>query len=159
MRLYHGSDMEIVAVDLSCSLVNMDFGKGFYLSDDAKQAWNFARYKADKPRSISKTAVVTEFIFDEIHLVDGSLRVCRFDGYSLNWVKFIKANRQSRNQDYDIVIGPIANDDVRTQFVKHMLGEITESELMESLKWKRCTYQYCFISDEAVSFLNIVGKL
>ena len=87
MRLYHGSDMEIVAVDLSCSLVNKDFGKGFYLSDDAKQAWNFARYKADKPRSISKTAVVTEFIFDEIHLVDGSLRVCRFDGYSLNWVK------------------------------------------------------------------------
>ena len=63
MRLYHGSDMEIVAVDLSCSLVNKDFGKGFYLSDDAKQAWNFARYKADKPRSISKTAVVTEFIF------------------------------------------------------------------------------------------------
>ena len=48
-----------------------------------------------------------------------------------------------------IVIGPIANDDVRTQFVKHMLGEITEIELMENLKWKRCTYQYCFISVSA----------
>lgn len=159
MRLYHGSDIEIVAVDLSRSQVNKDFGKGFYLSDYAKQAWNFARYKADKPRSISKTAVVTEFAFDDKHFVDGSLRVLRFDGYSLDWVKFIKENRQTRNKDFDVVIGPIANDDVRTQFVKHMLGEITELELMESLKWKRCTFQYCFISDEAVSFLNIVGKL
>lgn len=159
MRLYHGSDIEIVAVDLSRSQVNKDFGKGFYLSDDAKQTWNFARYKADKPRSISKTAVVTEFAFDDKHFVDGSLRVLRFDGYSLDWVKFIKENRQTRNKDFDVVIGPIANDDVRTQFVKHMLGEITELELMESLKWKRCTFQYCFISDEAVSFLNIVGKL
>lgn len=34
MRLYHGSDIEIVAVDLSRSQVNKDFGKGFYLSDD-----------------------------------------------------------------------------------------------------------------------------
>ena len=48
-----------------------------------------------------------------------------------------KANRQVRNNDYDIVIGPIANDDVRTQFVKHMLGEITEIELMENLKWSK----------------------
>lgn len=100
-----------------------------------------------------------EFEFDDSHLYDGSLRVIRFDGYSLEWVSFIKANRQVRNNDYDIVIGPIANDDVRTQFVKHMLGEITEIELMENLKWKRCTYQYCFISDEAISSLKIIGKL
>lgn len=159
MKLYHGSDIEIVAVDLSCSQANKDFGKGFYLSDDAEQAWNFARYKADKPRSVSKTAVVTEFTFDERLLTDGSLRILRFLGYSLDWVKFIKANRKVRNEDYDVVIGPIANDDVRTQFVKHMLGEITEVELLERLKWKRCTYQYCFISDEAVSYLNAVGKL
>ena len=73
-------------------------------------------------------AIVIEFEFDDSHLYDGSLRVIRFDGYSLEWVSFIKANRQVRNNDYDIVIGPIANDDVRTQFVKHMLGEITEIE-------------------------------
>ena len=159
MKLYHGSDVEIVNIDLSYSQINKDFGKGFYLSDDINQAWNFAKYKADKPKSRTKEAVVTEFEFDDSHLYDGSLRVIRFDGYSLEWVSFIKANRQVRNNDYDIVIGPIANDDVRTQFVKHMLGEITEIELMENLKWKRCTYQYCFISDEAISFLKIIGRL
>ena len=53
IKLYHGSDTEIVKVDLSHSLYNKDFGKGFYLSDDVEQAWSFARYKAAKPKSSS----------------------------------------------------------------------------------------------------------
>lgn len=159
MKLYHGSDVEITAVDLSLSQMNKDFGRGFYLSDDLQQAKNFARYKADKPRSVTKTPVVTAFSFDEDFFYNGKLKVLRFTGYTLEWVQFIKANRQARNQEYDIVIGPIANDDVRTQFVKHMLGEISEEELMESLKWKKCTYQYCFISEEAVSSLKVIGRL
>ena len=159
MEIYHGSNIAVKEPIAYAGRRNLDFGKGFYLSDDINQAWNFAKYKADKPKSRTKEAVVTEFEFDDSHLYDGSLRVIRFDGYSLEWVSFIKANRQVRNNDYDIVIGPIANDDVRTQFVKHMLGEITEIELMENLKWKRCTYQYCFISDEAISFLKIIGRL
>jgi hypothetical protein len=159
MMLYHGSDVEIRAIDLSLSQRNKDFGRGFYLSDDLEQAKKFAQYKADKPHSETKTPVVTGFSFDEGRLTDHSLRVLRFAGYNLQWVQFIKANRQARNTDYDVVIGPIANDDVRTQFVRHLLGEISEEELMESLKWKRCTYQYCFITDEAVSLLKNVGRL
>ena len=34
MRLYHGSDMEIVAVDLSCSQVNKDFGQVILAQSD-----------------------------------------------------------------------------------------------------------------------------
>ncbi len=158
MRLYHGSDIAIRTVDLSRSQMNKDFGRGFYLSDNSVQARKFARYKAAKPHSATKTAIVTEYTFDESRFTDGSLRVLRFTGYSLEWVQFIKANRQMRNADYDIVIGPIANDDVRTQFARHMLGEITEEELLESLKWKKCTYQYCFITEEAISHLNLVGS-
>ena len=159
MKLYHGSDVEVTTVDLSLSQMNKDFGRGFYLSDDQPQARNFARYKADKPRSATKTPVVTEFAFDESIFTNGRLKVRRFTGYTIEWVQFIKANRQVRNQEYDIVIGPIANDDVRTQFVKHMLGEISEEELLESLKWKKCTYQYCFISEEAVACLKYIGRL
>ena len=71
MKLYHGSDVEIENIDLSYSQINKDFGKGFYLSDDINQAWNFAKYKADKPKSRTKEAVVTEFEFDDSHLYDG----------------------------------------------------------------------------------------
>ena len=37
--------------------------------------------------------------------------------------------------------------------------EITLEELMESLKWKRCTYQYCFISEEAIKRLKATGTV
>ena len=69
----------------------------------------------------------------------------------------INSKKTKPHADYDIVIGPIANDDVKTQFARHLLGEITLEELMESLKWKRCTYQYCFISEEAIKRLKATG--
>ncbi len=34
MRLYHGSTIDIVKIDLALSKPNKDFGRAFYLSDD-----------------------------------------------------------------------------------------------------------------------------
>lgn len=159
ITLYHGSDIEIKAIDLAKSRINKDFGRGFYLSSDLEQARNFAKYKADQPDSKTKTGVITAFETDETTFNDGILRIKHFEGYSLEWAQFIKDNRQRRNAEYDIVIGPIANDDVKSQFAKHLMGEITLEELMESLKWKRCTYQYCFITEQAVNRLKIQGRI
>lgn len=157
--LYHGSDIEIKAIDLAKSRINKDFGRGFYLSSDLNQARNFAKYKADQPESKTKTHIITKFAIDETVFTDGTLRVKHFEGYSLEWAQFIKENRKTRNNDYDVVIGPIANDDVKTQFSRHLMGEITLEELMESLKWKKCTYQYCFISEQAISHLKVIGRV
>ena len=163
LKLYHGSNVIINEIDLCLSRKGKDFGCGFYLNPNESQAMEMAirttqRQKEGKP-------IVNTFIFDETVLTDESspLSVKVFVDYSKEWAEFILMNRKNLTSTpahtYDIVIGPIANDDVRTQFVKHMLGEITEIELMENLKWKRCTYQYCFISDEAISSLKIIGKL
>ena len=46
MFLYHGSTVEIKEIDLNLSKPNKDFGKGFYLSDNYKQAYEMATYKA-----------------------------------------------------------------------------------------------------------------
>ena len=133
-----------------------DFGPGFYLSADVKQAEAFARYKADRPRSTTHTAVVSVFEFDESHLLDGTLRVKRFEGYSAEWIEFINAYRTSKDTDYDVVIGPIANDDVRTSFAQYEMGEMTREELLDALMFKRVTYQYCFKTEAAVSLLEWV---
>lgn len=42
MILYHGSNVEIVRIDLAKSRPNKDFGKGFYLSADYHQAIRMA---------------------------------------------------------------------------------------------------------------------
>lgn len=46
MKLYHGSTSEILEIDLQKSKPNKDFGKGFYLSDDERQAHRMALYKS-----------------------------------------------------------------------------------------------------------------
>ena len=46
MKLYHGSNMEIEKIDLSCSKPNKDFGRAFYLSDVYEQAVEMARFKS-----------------------------------------------------------------------------------------------------------------
>lgn len=154
MKVYHGSDVEICEVDLSRSLMYKDFGPGFYVSADEKQARAFAKYKADRPSSSTHQAVVSVFEFDEASLADGSLKVMRFDNYSEAWIDFIAEYRGKEGTDYDVVIGPIANDDVRTQFAQYTMGEITKAQLLESLKYKRVTYQYCFKTEVAISKLK-----
>ena len=46
MILYHGSNVAINAIELSQSMRGKDFGQGFYLSADKKQAEEMAVFKA-----------------------------------------------------------------------------------------------------------------
>ena len=62
-----------------------------------------------------------EYEFDEKLLSDGTLRVLRFDAYTSEWAEFIFANRdfkQNFSHNYDVVYGPIANDNVGEQIRK-----------------------------------------
>ena len=74
MKLYHGSNIRIDAIDLSASKPNKDFGSAFYLSPDLEQAKEMAAFKAELLGGIE---VVTEF---EIGSFDG-LSVKSFDSY------------------------------------------------------------------------------
>lgn len=46
MKLYHGSNVEIQAIDLSKSRPFKDFGKAFYLSADKNQAFEMGQSKS-----------------------------------------------------------------------------------------------------------------
>lgn len=154
MLLYHGSDVLIETIDLSKSQYFKDSGRGFYLSDNFKQANDFAKYKAAKPSSETRKPFVTTFCFDENNLKNGELLVLEFNSYSETWIDFIDRNRNAVNQDYDVIIGPIANDQVRSQFLRYENGEINKFELLDSLKYKHLTFQYCFVTEKAISKLE-----
>ena len=47
MKLYHGTNRDFDQIDLLKSKPNKDFGRGFYLSADYKQALNMAQVKVD----------------------------------------------------------------------------------------------------------------
>lgn len=156
MKLYHGSTVEIRTIDLSMSKPNKDFGRGFYLSADIQQARRLAEYKTFQ---IGGTPVLNAYEIDERVLKDGTLKVKEFDSYSKEWAEFVFANRLSTSgnstHDYDVVIGPIANDRVGVQIRKYFNKEISIETLLDNLKYlKGITFQYFFGTEKAVQYLK-----
>ena len=153
MKLYHGSNILIEAIDLSKSKPFKDFGKGFYLSDIESQAQEMAQFKVSLLDGEPK---VTSFEFDKEAMLNANLKVLFFQDYSEEWLDFVISNREGKaTESYDFVYGPIANDKVGLQLRKFKDGSINKSELLERLKYMRgVTFQYFFGSDEATKFLK-----
>lgn len=73
MILYHGSNVEIDVIDFEKSKPGKDFGLGFYLSADKKQAQEMAEKKA---LLLGGTPTVTRFEFNIEGALGGSY--CEF---------------------------------------------------------------------------------
>ena len=72
--------------------------------------------------------VVSKFMFDESILNGKSdIKIKQFGGYTIEWAEFILLNRNNNTNiqahDYDIVIGPIADDTVGLQ-LRHVKKSI-----------------------------------
>ena len=152
MKLHHGSNTRIDAIDLSLSKPNKDFGSAFYLSPDLEQAKEMAAFKAEL---LGGNEVVTEF---EIDSFDG-LRVKSFDSYSEEWAHFVYEHRTEPNgktlHDFDVVYGPIANDRIGAQITRFKQGYITFAEFLERIKYiKGITFQYAFCTQKAIDRLK-----
>lgn len=154
MRLYHGTNMEIKAIDLNQSRIGKDFGLGFYLTTDRNVAFRqaerkFVQYGEGNVR-------VYEFEVDEETL--RTLNVLIFEEYSLEWAQFVLKNRKNRTRkqvhNYDVVIGPIANDVVGYQIRRVEEGIISEEQFLEEIKFHTVTVQYLFATENAVRLLQ-----
>ena len=156
MILYHGSNVDIESIDLSRSSVGKDFGCGFYLTANKQQAERMGNRRA---RLYGGEMVVSSFEFDEKAAREAGMRIKDFESYSKEWADFVLANRKNdtRTQihDFDIVHGPIANDDVGYQIRRLLAGISTIETFLEELKYKEgITYQYFFATERSVQFLK-----
>ena len=154
MKLFHGSNVEIESIDLARGRRGKDFGKGFYANPDYMQAVEFC--SSVIRREGVGVPTVTSFDFDESAL--NVLNVMRFDGYSKEWAEFILLNRNNTSDvpahDYDIVVGPIADDGVGTQIRRLSRGFITFDTFLEELKYSKVNIQYFFGTEEAIKYLK-----
>ena len=156
MILYHGSNVDVESIDLSRSSVGKDFGCGFYLTASREQAERMGRRRA---RLYGGEMVVSTFEFDEKAAREAGLNIKDFLSYSKEWADFVLANRKNdtRTQihDFDIVHGPVANDDVGFQIRRLLAGMITIEIFLNELKFKEgITYQYFFATERSVQFLK-----
>ena len=155
MKLYHGTNKDYDRIDLLKSKPNKDFGRGFYLSADYGQALNMAQVKVEQLET--GYPVVQSYLVEDDAL--DALHVLRFDGYSEEWAKFILLNRNNPTgkpvHDYDVVIGPIANDRVGVQLWRYENHSIDLPTLVHNLQYmKGVTIQYFFGTERAIKLLK-----
>lgn len=156
MKLYHGSNTAIETIDFNKCKPYKDFGQGFYLTEIEKQATLMARRTAS---IYGGEAVVTVFEFNETAaLSDSKLQIKRFDEPNEEWALFVMNNRSRTHKhpfhEYDIVIGPVADDTIATLFRNFDDGIIDLPTLVNGLKYKKISSQYFFHSLKAAAYLK-----
>lgn len=109
LLVYHGSDRLVDSPDLSWAKRRKDFGAGFYTTSNRMQARKFAKIVCN--RSQKATPVVSAY---RIGSLEG-LRVKIFaesDPPDMEWLDLVVKCRSTKGYQhrYDIVIGPIADD-------------------------------------------------
>nr|MBQ4318822.1 DUF3990 domain-containing protein [Clostridia bacterium] len=158
MILYHGTNLEIDTIDLKKCRPNKDFGRGFYLTTIEEQAQRMAVRVSGL---FSGTPVINVYSFDEALLENGMLSVRKFDTPSVEWALFVMSNRnriadRENNLDnkYDVVVGPVADDDLSLLFNLFVDGYIDKNALMNGMKYKKLTDQYSFHTEKAIGLLH-----
>lgn len=155
MKLYHGTNEVFDSIMLNKSRKGKDFGIGFYLTPSRKVAQDQADKKAE---NFGGDSIVYEYEIEDTALSE--LNVMRFNcnDYTMEWAQFIRNNRQNRTRqqlhNYDIVIGPIANDTIGYQIRRLEDGIISEEQFLQEIKYHHITVQYMFGTEKALKLLK-----
>jgi len=153
--VYHGSYVKIREVNLSFCQKGRDFGRGFYVTKFRSQAEQWAIRKG---RWRNTQGEVTEFWFHEELAGILKLKFLKFDGYTSDWLDFIVLNRTNPSpaqqaHDYDLVEGPVADDDIATRIMYYINGSVPKEQFLSELTYKTPTHQLCFCTDRSLSVL------
>jgi hypothetical protein len=160
--------MEIDRIDLIQSRPYKDFGRGFYTTQYQEQALAMARrtvrlFKGGIP-------TITVFSLDDTVFGNSTLRIRKFDGPNNEWANFVINNRNTGQQDisspecnidskYDIVSGPVANDDIVLQLRLFLRGLISVPDLKKNLEYKELTSQISFHTEAVIQLLVKTGVI
>jgi hypothetical protein len=165
MILYHGSNTAVDKVDLNRCRPYKDFGKGFYTTQLKEQAWRMAL------RTVNiyggKPCVTAFAIEEKIFQTPGLLKLRIFAKPEQEWALFVIHNRDrnfrgsagdnNSQGQYDIVAGPVANDDLGLLFDLYTDGIITVAELTKRMEYKKLSDQVSFHTEAAVKYLVKTG--
>jgi hypothetical protein len=158
MRVYHGSYTDIGEIDLSKCKPRKDFGQAFYVTKFREQAELWAQRMGAEHDT---DGVVTEFKFDEFAYDEDDMQMLRFDEYNEEWLDFVVKNRSSRKgitHTYDIVEGPVANDDISQRINRYLRGEISKEKFLSDLKFHKETHQIAFCTMKSLQMLEKVDN-
>lgn len=154
MKLYHGSNVIVKEPKILASNRTLDFGKGFYLTTDYEQAKRWAILTTNR-RNNGKP-IVSVYEIEEQNLKNLSL--LKFDTANEDWLDFITKNRKNEyvQDEWDIIIGPVANDNTMPVISIYLDGTITKQIAIELLLPQKLKDQYTFKNEKSLQFLKFM---
>lgn len=152
MRVYHGSDQIVSRPRILNPNRHMDFGKGFYTTESEEQAENWAIKIMNRRNSIQAFVSIYEYEISD------DLKVLKFDAPTEEWFDFVYSNRLDViKHDFDIIIGPVADDGIVQTIFRYDEGLITKERAIMDLKTTKFDGQVLFHTDKSLERLTYVG--
>ncbi len=153
MLLYHGSNQAVTQPVLLRPERRLDFGMGFYLTSSREQAERWAVRTWERRKQGRPTTTVFEYPFP----VPKDLTVLTFPRANADWLEFVAANRRgmSVNDNYDLIVGPVANDQTVTTVTLFLGGFLELEEAIRRLAPQRLCDQYVCKTEKALGLLTL----
>jgi len=139
ITIYHGSNVVVERPQIIVSGFYKDFGYGFYCTKFEKQARKWALTK----RSASFVSVFN-------YIPSNNLKVLSFPMMTEEWLDFVVSCRRGISHDYDIVEGPMADDQIWDYVEDFMEGVITREAFWVLAKFKHPTHQIVFCTQKSL---------
>lgn len=154
MICYHGSDVIVDYPKILESKRPLDFGGGFYATTNYDQAKNWAIKVSYRNNTNYKCINTYEFDYDN---AEKELIIIKFDTADEKWLDFICNNRSGKyTGEYDVVIGPVADDKVYRVVVEYENGDIDKDLALKNLKTEKLCDQILFHTERSLNFLKYI---
>ena len=148
MKVFHGSTVIVNAPLVGVGRRNLDFGKGFYVTDLKEQAisWASRPLNADKPQVLN----VYEFVKEGVQKANFQYK--QFMSYDVEWLEFVIASRKGLAvwQGFDVIEGGIANDRVFNTIELYSQGLIAQDVALQRLQYEQPNNQICILNQKVV---------
>lgn len=158
MKLYHGSNVKVKNPRIITNTRLLDFGYGFYLTSDFKQAKKWAKLTQKRRQQGIATVSMYEISKEQLK----NLKVLYFESANKEWLKFVTQNRSNNiinNENWDIIIGPVANDNTMPVINLYLNGIYDENEALKRLLPQNLKDQYTFKTEKSLKYLKFLEVL
>lgn len=151
ITLYHGSYVKIEKPDVKFGRKNLDFGPGFYVTNIHEQASSWAKIIASRKGRFTKP-FVSIYKFNVSDAIKEGVRIKRFDEYNIEWLEYVVSCRKGKDisNEYDIVEGGVANDNVIDTVEDFEKNLITAEQALGQLKYKKVNHQMCILNQSVI---------
>ena len=143
MKVYHGTNAVVTKPEIRIIGYTKDFGYGFYCTEIEKQAMRWA---------VSKRNPHIVCIYE--YEPNQELKIKSFPKMTDEWLDFVAACRHGESHPYDIVEGPMADDQIWDYVEDFISGQITREAFWVLVKFKSPTHQIVFCTERSLQTIH-----